>query len=144
MENFTIGSLATLTGLSAKSIRYYEQEKLIPKARRSHSGYRIYDETIIERLRFIQKAKAIGFHLDDIRRILDLTDKGKPCCAKVQEWSTKRLHELDEQIKFISNLRDRLAHYQEEWKSELKRKSKFPESEICELIQGVKLPEVEQ
>ena len=116
-------------------------EKIIPKARRSHTGYRIYDDTIIERLKFIQKAKAIGFHLDDIRRFLELTDKGKPCCNKVQEWSEKRLQELDEQIKFISNLRDRLAHYQEQWKSQPSRKSKFPESEICELIQSVKLPE---
>lgn len=141
METFTIGNLAALTGLSSKSIRYYEQEKLIPKARRSHSGYRLYDESIIERLRFIQKAKAIGFHLEDIRRFLELTDKGKPCCDRVQEWSNIRLQELDEQIKFISNLRDRLAHYQEEWKAESKRKQKFPESEICQLIQGVKLPE---
>lgn len=135
----TVGQLAKQTGLSAKSIRYYEQEKLIPKAGRSPSGYRLYNPKVIERLRFIQKAKAIGFHLDDIRRILELTDRGKPCCERVFEWSERRLHELDEQIRFLSELKKRIVHYQSQWQLQ-KQAPTMPEAEICKLIDRVELP----
>lgn len=137
---FTVGRLAKKTGLSAKSIRYYEQEKLIPKAVRSQSGYRLYSPKIIERLQFIQKAKSIGFALDDIRRILELTDRKKPCCDKVFEWSERRLQELDEQIKFLGNLKEKLVHYRKQWKERTTSQT-IPESEICKLIDKVELSE---
>jgi len=139
----TIGRLAELSGLSRKSIRYYEQERLIPKANRSPSGYRLYNPAVLERLRFIQKAKAIGFSLDDIRRILDLTDKGRPCCDQVFEWSEKRLENLDEQIKFLTELRKRIVHYQRRWKEQT-RAPTVPEAEMCKLIAEVELPEEEK
>ena len=138
-KSLTVGRLAELTGLSRKSIRYYEQEKLIPKAARSPSGYRLYDPKVIERLAFIQKAKAIGFHLNDIRRILELTDRGKPCCDKVFEWSDKRLQELDEQIKFLTELRKKIVHYQQRWKLQTQAPT-MPEAEICKLIATVEVP----
>lgn len=141
-KQLTVGRLAKLTGLSAKSIRYYEQEKLIPKASRSSAGYRLYSPTIIKRLKFIQKAKAIGFSLDDVRRILDLFDRGRPCCDKVFEWSERRLRELDEQIQFLSSLKARLMRYRREWEVEGKGRARVPEAEICGLIEKVELPEV--
>ncbi len=137
----TVGRLAKITGLSPKSIRYYEQEKLIPKASRTTAGYRLYSPKIIERLTFIQKAKAIGFSLDDVRRILDLADRGKPCCDKVFEWSERRLHELDEQIQFLSNLKERLTRYRSEWGSRPRTSAVMPEAEICGLIEKVEIPE---
>lgn len=142
-KHLTVGRLAKHTGLSAKSIRYYEQEKLIPKANRSVSGYRLYGPKVIERLRFIQKAKSIGFSLEDIRRILELTDRGKPCCNNVVEWSEKRLHELDEQIRFLTGLRERIVLYQRQWKQQTKGSpsSAISEAEICGLIQAVEIPE---
>jgi len=137
----TVGRVSELTGLSRKSIRYYEQERLIPKAGRSPTGYRIYNPKVIDRLKFIQKAKAIGFHLDDIRRILELSDKGKPCCERVFEWSNRRLGELDEQIKFLNELRKKIVHYQNRWKIQTQAPT-MPESEICSLIAAVEVPEV--
>lgn len=137
----TVGRVAELTGLSRKSIRYYEQERLIPRPSRSPSGYRLYDPKILERLKFIQKAKAIGFALDDIRRILELTDRGKPCCDNVYQWSEKKVGELEEQIKFLSGLRKKLLHYRRQWQQELQA-SAMPESEICRLIESVEIPEV--
>lgn len=137
----TVGRLAEATGLSRKAIRYYEQEKLIPKSSRSPSGYRHYNPAVIERLRFIQKAKAIGFHLDDIRRILELTDRGKPCCNQVFEWSEKRLNELDEQIKFLSELRKKIITYRAQWQNQ-KQATSVPEAEVCGLIAKVELKEM--
>lgn len=142
-KTLTVGRLADMTGLSRKSIRYYEQERLIPKAGRTTSGYRIYNTKVIERLKFIQKAKAIGFHLEDIRRMLELTDKGKPCCEKVFEWSEKRLGELDEQIKFLTQLKKKIVHHQNKWKLQKQVPSqiqKLPQSEICDLIAEVEMP----
>lgn len=134
----TVGRLSEQTGLSRKSIRYYEQEKLIPKAARSLTGYRLYRPEVLERLRFIQKAKTIGFALADIRRILELTDKGKPCCDNVVAWSDRKLGELEEQIKFLSSLRKRLLHYRKQWELEA-RSPAMPQTEICRLIQKVDL-----
>jgi len=135
----TVGRLAERTGLSRKAIRYYEKEKLIPKAARSASGYRLYNPKVIDRLGFIQKAKAIGFHLDDIRRILELTDRGKPCCERVFEWSDKRLQELDEQIRFLTELRKKIVHYRQRWKLQSQPPT-MPEGEICKLIATVEVP----
>lgn len=138
----TVGRLAKQTGLSSKAIRYYEQEKLIPKAARSTWGYRLYDPNVIERLMFIRKAKAVGFHLEDIRRILALSDRGRPCCDQVYEWSERRLHELDEKIKFLSELKKRIIHYRKQWELQPQPQSHaMPEDKICKLIAKVELPE---
>lgn len=138
-KQLTVGKLAKSIGLSAKSIRYYEKEKLIPRAARSTAGYRLYGPDVVARLRFIQKAKAIGFSLDDIRRILQLTDKGKPCCEQVFAWSDRKIRELDEQIKFLTGLKKKVQHYQRRWQQE-RQASRFPEADICGLIEEVELP----
>jgi len=137
-EQLTVGQLAKVTKLSRKSIRYYEQEKLIPKANRSVAGYRLYPPTVIDRLKFIQKAKSIGFHLDEIRQILQLPKRGKPCCDRVYAWSEKRLAALDEQIRFLQELRERLVSYQKKWKR-TKETVSVSEAEICALIESVSL-----
>lgn len=140
-KQFTIGQLATKTGLSRKSIRYYEKEKLIPKAERSLADYRLYEADVIERLRFIQKAKAIGFSLNEIRQILALSLQGKSCCDRVYAWSKQKLVELDEQIRFLQALRGRLQQHREEWKRQTKSRT-VPEAEICSLIESVELEEM--
>lgn len=134
-ELLTVGEIAEKSGLSRKSIRYYEEEKLIPKARRSPTGYRLFSAELLDRLRFIQKAKSIGLSLSDIRNILQLADRGQPCCSQVLKWSENKLVELDEQIRFLSDLRTRLLHYQELWKKN--PDANLPDSEICRLIEGI-------
>lgn len=133
-ELMTIGKIAEITGLSRKSIRYYEDEGLIGKAERSAVGYRLYSESVLTRLRFIQKAKAIGFSLEDIRGILELSRRGRPCCEQVVNWSEKKISELDEQIKFLIQLRSKISEYQVKWKGKGGRVS---EAEICGLIESI-------
>lgn len=140
-EQLTIGKLAEETGLSRKSIRYYESQGLIPKAGRSLAGYRLYSPEVIHRMKFIQKAKSIGFSLDEIRQLLDLTRHGKPCCDHVFRWSEHKLSELDQQIKFLQDLRARLSDYQEKWKDQSTAEG-MPDAEICGLIESVELEEV--
>ncbi|VAX19494.1 hypothetical protein MNBD_NITROSPINAE04-2459 [hydrothermal vent metagenome] len=138
----TVGQLSDLTGLSRKSIRYYEQEKLIPTADRSISGYRLFPPKVAQRLSFIKKAKAIGFSLDEIRGILELSQKGQPCCDKVFAWTEDKITRIDEQIIFLKGLRSRITHYQKKWRKGGKR-AVPPESEICELIESIELKEDE-
>jgi DNA-binding transcriptional MerR regulator len=56
------------------TVRYYEREGLLPKAQRLSSGYRVYDESDLKRLRFVKRAKALGFTLIEIRELLELSD----------------------------------------------------------------------
>ena len=79
-----IGQLASATGLTAKTIRFYEGEGLIPDPPRTHSGYRTYADSDVTRLEFILKAKRLGLSLDEIKGILRLHDRSEPTCMHVR------------------------------------------------------------
>jgi MerR family transcriptional regulator, copper efflux regulator len=136
MNTLTVGKVASATGLSNKAIRYYESEGLIPKAQRSAVGYRLYTPSVITRLNFIQKAKNLGFSLEDIRGLIQLSDRGCPCCEKVIAWSEKKLAALDEQIQFLQGLRAKLSHHHERWK-QIPTQASAGQEEICSLIDSV-------
>jgi DNA-binding transcriptional MerR regulator len=75
-----IGRVAQSTGLSVDTIRFYEKQSLIPLARRTdagYRGYRVYDESTVDRLQLIGRAQSLGFSLQDIRELL-LIEDGQP------------------------------------------------------------------
>lgn len=72
----TIGKAAERAGLSVDTLRYYEREGLLPSPRRTAARYRLYDQAAIDRLRFINRAKSLGFTLAEIRELLHLNDGG--------------------------------------------------------------------
>ena len=78
-----IGQLAKLAGVKPDSVRFYERSGLLPAAKRTPAGYRIYDEPALKQLRFIKQAQALGFTLDEIKRILSLRGQGKQTCRCV-------------------------------------------------------------
>lgn len=75
MNMLTIGKIAKASETSIETIRYYEKEGLLVRAKRSPSGYRMYDERDILRLRFIRRAKELGFTLSEITELLKLRDQ---------------------------------------------------------------------
>jgi len=94
--------LARRTGCNLETIRYYEKIGMMPDPPRTASGYRVYDETHVLRLRFILRARELGFAIDDIRGLLDLVDGGTQTCAEVK--ARTELHLADVRAK-IAGLR---------------------------------------
>jgi len=106
-----IGKAARTSGISAKMIRYYEAIGLAPQAGRRASGYRAYDEADVQRLRFIRRARDLGFSIDRVRDLLKLWtdcdrhsgDVKSVALAHVAELE-KRAAELKSMIKTLRNL----------------------------------------
>jgi len=86
-----IGEVAHQTGLSIHTIRFYEAEGVLPEARRSASGYRLYSPTTVTQLKFIRKAQELGFSLDEIRELLILKDNSTDACSHVKSLVTEKL-----------------------------------------------------
>ena len=109
-----IGTLATELGLNPKTIRYYEEIGLLPQPRRTESGYRLYDATTRDQLRFITKAKQVGLSLAEIGEILALWRDNAPPCAHLVEIIDRKLAALDRQLRALGEVRQELAALREE------------------------------
>ena len=95
---FKIGQLAELSGVSIDTVRYYEREGLLPKPARRASGYREYREADAERLRFIRRAKELGFSLTEIAELLSLTDDRHADMRGVKRKAEERLSQVERKI----------------------------------------------
>ena len=107
-----IGELATLSGVPAKTIRYYEAIGLLDPPDRTASGYRDYEPDVSDRLRFIRAAQAAGLTLGEIRSIVALRDRGETPCSHVLTLLTARHAEIDQRITELRKIGaelDRLA-----------------------------------
>lgn len=109
-----IGALAALLGLNPRTIRYYEAIGLLPAPKRTPSGYRLYDDADVERLRFIAKAKAIGLTLEEIAQILALRRDGEQPCGHVLAILDRKLAAVDEQLRMLLEFRRELGSLREE------------------------------
>ena len=98
MNTHFIGAIATQAGVPIKTIRYYEDVRLLPKAARTASGYRLYSPDAVDRLQFIKKAQSLGLRLGDIKEILELADRGRCPCGHVQRLLKLCLQELNRKI----------------------------------------------
>jgi DNA-binding transcriptional MerR regulator len=104
-----IGVVAKQAGIPVKTIRFYEEVGLLPKALRTESGYRLYSEKAIDRLQFIKKAQNLGLRLQDIQGILDLADRGRCPCGHVQRLLKVRLQELNRKITDLHLIKRRIT-----------------------------------
>src|SRR5262249_55255985 len=125
-----IGELATALGLNPKPIRYYEAIGLLPAPRRSPAGYRLYDDTDRERLRFIGQAKAIGLTLEEIREILALRDVGMQPCEHVRGLLVKKLAAVEAQLRTLVEIHQELLALREETAAATQ-----PSASVCRIIE---------
>jgi DNA-binding transcriptional MerR regulator len=105
-----IGELARRTGLTTKTIRFYEQAGVLPEPERQPSGYRDYDESALARLRFVRAAQAAGLTLAEIRQVIDVREQTGPPCRHVAELLDAHAADLDRRIDQLTALRDEVRH----------------------------------
>ena len=100
-----IGEAAKASGVSAKMIRHYEETGLVPKAGRTTSGYRVYRDTDVHVLRFVRRARDLGFSLPEIKALLGLWGNRRRASADVKRLATKHVEELDRRIDEMQAMR---------------------------------------
>lgn len=93
-----IGAAAGLTGVSAKMIRHYEGIGLIPPANRTFANYRLYSDADLHRLRFIKRARTLGFSMKQIEALLGLWNDPKRASADVRKLARAHVAELEQKI----------------------------------------------
>lgn len=126
-----IGEVSKQSGIGIEALRFYEKSGLLDRPGRTHSGYRMYDAEVLERLSFIKQAQVLGFSLDEIKRIIAEKRAGQSPCAGVREIVRRRLDELDERMAQMRRYRKELAHALDEWEA-----AGDSEGHICGLIEG--------
>ena len=105
----TRGKLATQTGCNIETIRYYEKIGLIPEPKRSASGYRSYDDEHVRLLKFIQRAKSLGFSANQVRGLMELNDPGEQHTrAEVKALTLSHVDSISIKIKDLQKIKVRL------------------------------------
>jgi len=107
-REMNIGEAAAASGVSAKMIRYYEQAGLIPEAARTASGYRIYVEADVHRLRFIRRARELGFEMPEISNLLGLWNDRSRRSADVKRLAQQHIADLEGRIAKLRQMADTL------------------------------------
>ena len=104
-----IGELGQATATKVETIRYYEQTGLLPPPARTSSNYRSYGGEHLARLSFIRRARDLGFSIEQVRALLDLSDDRTRDCATVDRIASEHLREVDRKIADLSALRRELG-----------------------------------
>jgi Cu(I)-responsive transcriptional regulator len=107
--NFTIGRLAQATGVPSKTIRYYEETGLLPRPKRAGNGYRRYVERDVHLLRFVKRARDLGFSMDQVSSLLTLWNDRRRKSRDVMKLARVHLREIDEKITQLEGLKASLG-----------------------------------
>ena len=102
-------ALARRTGCNLETIRYYEKIGMLPDPPRTAAGYRVYQEEHVARLRFVLRARELGFSIEEIRGLLDLVDRGNQTCAEVKERTERHLTDVRSKIADLKRIERVLA-----------------------------------
>lgn len=129
MAEFRIGQVAAQAGVSVDTVRYYERQRLLPRAPRTQGGYRIFAREAVERIRFIKEAQEIGLSLDEIKELLT-GEGGADKCRRVSGLLRAKLDELDERIRTMRNFRRTLAHHLATCEQELNKRGEAAECPV--------------
>ena len=109
MDGMTRSEVAERAAVNPETLRYYEERGLIPDPPRSASGYRLYDENYVRRLRFIGRAKELGFTLEQIKSLLELRAGPEATCQDVKTRAQAKVADVEEKIADLRRIRRALA-----------------------------------
>ncbi len=129
-RHLRIGEVASESGLSVETLRFYERRGLLGRPHRTAANYRVYQESVLERLDFIKRAQTVGFSLDEIQEIIKESENGRLPCQHVRELARAKLAELDARLTELRRHRTDLARLLDEWDERGEREGNF-----CGLIE---------
>ena len=109
-EGMNIGEAAAKAGVTPKMVRHYESLGLLPRVRRSESGYRIYDEAEVHTLRFIRRSRDLGFSIPEIAELLKLWQDRRRSSASVKRLAERHVLALERKLEELEAMRDTLRH----------------------------------
>ncbi len=109
MKPLTIGQVAKRVAVGIETIRFYEREGVLEKPDRSASGYRLYDEDVIARLRFVGRAKELGFTLKEIRELLGLRVDPTTTCSDVKQRAEEKVSDIENKIRTLQRMKRALV-----------------------------------
>lgn len=108
-QTMTIGKLARDIGIGAGTLRYYERLGLLPPTGRTASGYRMYGEPAARRLRFIRRAQALGFTLEEVAELLKLSDNPRASARQVKKVTQVKIADIERRIEALARMKTGLA-----------------------------------
>lgn len=103
-----IGDIARATGLTVPTIRYYEQQGILPRLGRTESGYRVFGADDLQRLEFVKQAKRLGLSLTEIGDILAVQAKEQPTCLHVRAMLESKIATIERTLRELHDFRDHL------------------------------------
>lgn len=107
-RSLTISPLARQAGVGIDTVRYYERLGLLPEPPRRASGYRVYPADTLQRLQFIRRAKNLGFSLEEIKELLEMSRQSEHGVPAVKASAAAKLKDVEERIAELSRMRDGL------------------------------------
>ena len=108
MKPLLIGKVAQLAGVGVQTVRFYERRGLIEEPPRKDSGYRLYSEDVVSRLRFIKRAKYLGFSLKEIADLISLRLDPSSSCSDVKERAEGKIRDIEEKVKDLTRMKSAL------------------------------------
>jgi MerR family Zn(II)-responsive transcriptional regulator of zntA len=98
---YTISKIATLSAITADTLRYYEKEGLITPASKTAAGYRLYNDDAVRRVRFIKHAQHCGFTLSDVKELLTLKHTDSACCEDVRSLAIEKKLRIEHKLRAL-------------------------------------------
>lgn len=118
-KSLKIGEVSATSGLPVKTIRYYEEIGLLePTVERSNSGYRLFDDRVLNRLAFIKRSQALGLSLSEIKDILQVHDRGHLPCGEMRQHLEAKVEAIAAQIAELETLRSELQGILAGWQEQ--------------------------
>ncbi|MBX3401034.1 MAG: MerR family transcriptional regulator [Gemmataceae bacterium] len=105
MTAMKIGEVAKRSSIGIETIRYYEREGLLLEPERRPSGYRQYDESTVERLEYIRRAKELGFTLAEIRELMELSFNAHAGCDHIRQRAEAKITDIEEKIRSLQQMK---------------------------------------
>jgi MerR family mercuric resistance operon transcriptional regulator len=134
MEGLTRGQLAQRAQINLETVRFYEQEGLLSPPSRTAAGYRKFEESAVDRLAFVKRAKTLGFSLEEIRELLVIHDEHADACVEVRDLIQNKLAIVRDKKKELERLEAQLSSALRKCNQVLKRRQPQQNLKVCPVL----------